>query len=604
MLGSKYIITDVGSTTTKAIMLETKEGKLHVAGVANSKTTVESPWEDVNIGIYNSIKQLEEETGKKILKDTSTNNSISFTDEFEYLTTSSAGGGLQILVIGLTLFDSAKSAERAAYGAGGVILDTLAINDKRSTYEQLQVINRSHPDIILFSGGTDGGAFSGVVRLAEILSLGKPSPKFIHDSKIPLIYAGNKDAQEFVKTLFNKNFDAHILPNIRPSMDEEKLDEVTEVIHELFLSSVMEQAPGYSKVKQIVSSDIIPTPVAVLHSLNIIKEKLNTMVMKVDIGGATTDIFSVINGKTNRTVSANYGMSYSISNILLNAGWDSLKALLPEGFNEREVRNYIGSKMLNPIYTPSNDTEICIEQAIAILGLRLSMEQHLDMHYNTLKVGFLERVKSYLRDPFYDQMYQSKVEEKSKFHQSDINIVIGAGGVISHAPTKKQALYIISEGFKVQGITQVWRDFDFISPHIGKLSEIDKDVAHHLLETECYENLGTVITPYVDARKDNELVLTVKVGNEATNFHRNQLKYINIEKEVNVEIKLEGYTKIRGVEKKHTFTTDKPILINTFMKNKANTNSFFLTTIYPRKSLFLIPYFFATSIVTGLVEYF
>ncbi len=572
MLKDRVVITDIGSTTTKAIFLNSEQGRYCLKGLSNAITTVESPYEDVKIGVYQSIKKLEKISGESFLASDANENNLKFLPDVSYLTTSSAGGGLQILVVGLTLFDSAKSAERAAYGAGGVLLNTLAINDKRSTYEQLQLINNSHPDIILFSGGTDGGAFTGIVRLAEILSLGVPSPKFVTDKKIPLIYAGNIEAQDFMKTLFTNHYDLSLLPNIRPTMEKELLEPVTKKIHELFLNSVMEDAPGYSKLKQLTESDILPTPLSVLKVIDLLKTKNSASLLKVDIGGATTDIFSVINSRLYRTVSANYGMSYSISNVIANAGYEALKELLPDRFTENIVRNYVGNKMLNPGYVPDNDNEIAIEQAVAILALRLSLEQHYDMHLNTNKVGFLEFVKSRFRDPFYDQMYQEKVAEASQFHHSDISIVIGAGGVISHVRNPLQALYIIMQGFRVEGITQIWRDKHFISPHLGSLIEHDEDQAYSLLMSECYETLGTVINPLIETQKGNIVVMTIEVGSNIYNIMINEIKYIEIKEPTKVTIKLTKYALIKDVEEITSFETDKPLIITSYPTGKINNH--------------------------------
>ncbi len=570
MLKNRLVITDIGSTTTKAIYLCREDEEYVLKGLSNAITTVETPYEDVKIGVYQSIKELEKITKESFLTAESQEDKLKFLPDVSYLTTSSAGGGLQILVVGLTLFDSAKSAERAAFGAGGVLLNTLAINDLRTTYEQLQLINNSHPDIILFSGGTDGGAFTGVVRLAEILSLGVPSPKFITDKKIPLVYAGNIEAQDFMKTLFTNHYDLSLLPNIRPTMEVEVLEPVTKKIHELFLHSVMEDAPGYAQLKQITDGDIFPTPLSVLKVMNLLKSKNSSSILTVDIGGATTDIFSVINDRLYRTVSANYGMSYSISNVIANAGFSALSELLPSSLNEKYVRNYIGNKMLNPGFVPDNDAEIAVEQAVAILALRLSLEQHYEMHLNTSKVGFLESVKSRFRDPFYDQMYQEKVAEAGKFHHSDINIVIGAGGVISHVKKALQALYIVMQGFYVEGITQIWRDKHFISPHLGALSEHNKEQAYSLLISECFENLGTVINPYIDTRKEDRLVMTVEVGKDIYNLMINEIKYIEIKELTKVTIKLTKYALIKDVEETTSFETDKALIITTYPNRKID----------------------------------
>ena len=570
MLNDRLVITDIGSTTTKAIFLNREQGRYCLKGLSNAITTVESPYEDVKIGVYQSIKKLEKISGESFLASDANENNLKFLADVSYLTTSSAGGGLQILVVGLTLYESAKSAERAAYGAGGVLLNTIAINDKRSTYEQMHIINNSHPDIILFSGGTDGGAYTGVVRMAEILSFGKPSPKFATEKNIPLIYAGNIEAQDFMEKLFAPDYNFSILPNIRPRLDLEIIEPVSEKIHELFLNSVMEDAPGYAQLKQLVNGSILPTPLAVLKVMNLLKTKISASILKVDIGGATTDIFSVINDKLYRTVSANYGMSYSISNVIAKAGYEELRKLLPLSFSEKLVRDYIGNKMLNPGFVPDNDIEIAIEQAVAIIAIRLSLEQHYDMHLNTSKIGFLEYVKSRFRDPFYDQMYQEKIAEKRKFHHSDINLVIGAGGVISHVEKPLQALYIIMQGFQVEGITQIWRDKHFISPHLGVLSQLSKEEAFNLLMKDCYENLGTVISPLITTRKQNRIVMTVVVGEDIYKLKINEIKHIDVKERSEVKINLTKNALIKDVHGEVTFETDKPLIITTYSNKQID----------------------------------
>ncbi|MCK9331245.1 MAG: glutamate mutase L, partial [Candidatus Cloacimonetes bacterium] len=114
----KYtLIIDIGSTTTKALLLKRDNTKYNLVGIEMSPTTVEKPFEDVKVGIKNSIKNLEVKHNISILSDNS--DDLALQEDVTFLATSSAGGGLQILVVGLTLVDSAASAMRAAYGVGG-----------------------------------------------------------------------------------------------------------------------------------------------------------------------------------------------------------------------------------------------------------------------------------------------------------------------------------------------------------------------------------------------------------------------------------------------------------------------------------------------------
>lgn len=513
----KLIITDIGSTTTKAILLLNEGNRYKMMDYETSPTTVEKPFEDVQIGVIRAVKKLEQKVNIPLL-ESDKERELKFMPGISYLTTSSAGGGLQILVVGLTKNDSAKSAERTAFGVGGVLLDTIAIDDKRSAIEQMNLFNQLHPDIILMSGGIDDGALFGVIRLAEVLNLSNPLPKFDSHARIPLVFAGNMKAHPFIISLFQDKFDLSLVPNIRPTMIEENLAPATEKIHELFMNNVMEQAPGYNQLKKSVADDIIPTPSGVLKSLQLLSSTLSQNILAFDIGGATTDVYSNILGKYYRTVSANYGMSYSIANVMCDCGFNNVyqkfKDALDKDFNAEDyIKNYIGNKMLNPGHTPQDEYQSFVELIIAIEAIKLSRTQHFKMHFNTKKIGFLDKLKRKNRDSFSDTVYYEKTLEKEEFNASDIKIMIGAGGIISHS-SQEQALLIISEALEPKGVTELWRDKHFISPHIGKLSDVDPEQAKNLLLNDCFEKIGIIISPDCQNYKKTNKMLTLSVKNQ------------------------------------------------------------------------------------------
>ena len=114
----------------------------------------------------------------------------------------------------------------------------------------------------------------------------------------------------------------------------------------------MQQAPGYSKLSAWVSSGIMSTPNAVGKIIQTVAEQMRINVLAADIGGATTDVFSVFNGTYNRTVSANLGMSYSICNVLAEAGTANISRWAPFEVDEAELRNSL-QKQDDP---PDNDS--------------------------------------------------------------------------------------------------------------------------------------------------------------------------------------------------------------------------------------------------------
>ena len=501
-----YLITDVGSTTTKALIIDNSDGNPRILGINHANTTVEAPFNDVRFGVFQAVSNLQTQIGIPIFTAGASAEQLSFAPNISYLTTSSAGGGLQILVIGLTLFDSASSARRAAYGAGGIILDVFAVDDKRRAAEQMMAMRNLHPDMILLCGGTDGGALTGVLRMAEILRIAKPLPKFATDVKIPTIYAGNTDAADMVKLMIGKDFDLSVLPNLRPTLEAENLKPTQETIQKLFMENVMERAPGYAELKQRVNADILPTPMGVLKSLITATKEDKRNFFAFDIGGATTDVFSYIKGNYQRTVSANLGMSYSALNVMAESGIELILKQLPASFTETEVRNYIGNKTLYPTYNPKCTKELRIEHAMAKQAIRNALVQHNEMHYNEQKIGYLDAFKKNDLDAYEAKFEYQAQEEKYYFYPSEIDVLIAAGGVFAHAQNSNQCIMMLLDAFDAHGITELWLDKEFITPHLGMLGEVDMSLSKSLLQSSCMQKLAVHVRPHYPAKHKKEVL--------------------------------------------------------------------------------------------------
>ena len=301
------LATDVGSTTTKAILIEKIGDEYRLVTRGEMPTTVEAPWENVMIGVKKAIRRVEELIDRPLLDEEG--NLIRPKDGQKgvdmYVSTSSAGGGLQMMVAGLVKSISASSAHRAALGAGAVVLDVISVDDGRSQSEQITRITELRPDIILVSGGVDGGSVAYLALIAEIIKQANPQPRFGATYKLPLIYAGNKDAQDIVMQICGDTMDVHLVPNLRPRHDIENLGPAREAIHDLFMNHVMAQAPGYGELMELVDTTIMPTPGAVGKLIMVLAEQNNQSIIGVDIGGATTDVFSNFEDTFTRTVSAN-----------------------------------------------------------------------------------------------------------------------------------------------------------------------------------------------------------------------------------------------------------------------------------------------------------
>ncbi|MEI7833853.1 MAG: glutamate mutase L, partial [bacterium] len=289
------IATDCGSTTTKAILIEgDAETGYHLVARGEAPTTVEAPFADVTIGVLNAVGELEDITGRHFIRD---NHLIVPRDGDAgmdlYLSTSSAGGGLQMLVAGVVKSMTAESAQRAALGAGAIVIDVLAVDDGRKDYQRVERIRGLRPDMILMAGGTDGGASQHLLDMAETLRAADPRPRLGDQYRLPVVYAGNIEARAGVTAILENSVALEFVDNLRPVLERENLGPARDAIHELFLRHVMAQAPGYDKLLTWTSAPVMATPHAVGEMVQAVAAVEKTGVLAVDIGGATTDVFSV-----------------------------------------------------------------------------------------------------------------------------------------------------------------------------------------------------------------------------------------------------------------------------------------------------------------------
>lgn len=499
----RVLATDCGSTTTKAILIEKtgNEYRLKVRGEA--PTTVEAPFEDVTRGVLNSIREVEELSqkvildGEKIVKPSKNDNE----GVDIYISTSSAGGGLQMMVAGVVLTMTAESAARAALGAGAIVMDVIASNDGRLPHEKIERIRTLRPDMILLSGGVDGGTISHVVELAELIRAADPKPRFGTGYSLPVIYAGNKDARELIlKTLQDKSA-LVIVENLRPVLERENLIPARHRIHDLFMEHVMAHAPGYKKLMEWTDVPIMPTPGAVGLLIENIGKTEHIDVLGVDIGGATTDIFSVFSGIFNRTVSANLGMSYSISNVLAEAGEENIMRWIPIEISVADVRNRIRNKMIRPTTIPSTLEELKIEHAIAREALRLALEQHKSM-----AVG----LKGVQQERTISDAFAQTLSGETLVNMMSLNLIVGSGGILSHAPRRVQAALMMVDAFLPEGVTRLAVDSIFMMPHLGVLSTVHQEAAKEVFEKDCLVKLGTCIAP-VGEGKPRAKCVSVKI---------------------------------------------------------------------------------------------
>jgi uncharacterized protein (TIGR01319 family) len=493
------LATDCGSTTSKARFFKKIKNEYRFVASGEAPTTVEAPFEDVTMGVRNAVREVEELTGHKILAP----NGIITPARSEkegvdlYVTTSSAGGGLQMMVGGVVKTMTAESAERAALGAGAIVMDVMAIDDGRRPYEKIARIRHLRPDMILVAGGTDGGTVSHVAEIAELIDAARPQPRLGTEFRLPIVFAGNVSARACIQDILGKTFALKMVDNIRPVLELENTEPARQVIHELFMEHVMSHAPGYDKLMKWTPVPIMPTPAAEGKMFRTIAETYNANVIGVGLGGATTNVYSIYEGKFVRTVSANLGMSYSICNVLKEAETKNIMRWLPFNMEEEDLHDSLYNKMIRPTTIPQTTQDLIVEHAVAREALRLGFAHH----------KLLARpLRGIQRARTIADIFEQKTFEETYIDMLKVDWLSGTGGLLSRAPRRAQSALMLIDGFQPEGVTKIAQDSVFMMPHLGVLSTVHPKAAIEIFEKDCLVRVGTCIAPRAVGKEGEELM--------------------------------------------------------------------------------------------------
>lgn len=315
------LLIDFGSTYTKVTAVDTEAEVL--LGTAAAYTTVQT---DINEGLSHALEKLEAQTGK-----------LDFAARYAC---SSAAGGLRMIASGLVPELTSEAAKQASLGAGAKIVKVYSFE---LTEDDIEEIDRLRPDIFLLVGGTDGGNSDCIRHNAQMLAACK--------ADFPVIIAGNRTAARACQRSLEGR-QTFICENVMPKFGVLNIQPAQECIRALFLNRII-QAKGLSHASKLISGILMPTPSAMMRAMQLLAEGCEGEegigeLMALDVGGATTDVYSIADGMpkeggtvykglpepyVKRTVEGDIGMRYSIGGIVEAASLKkvaSLAGLTPE----------------------------------------------------------------------------------------------------------------------------------------------------------------------------------------------------------------------------------------------------------------------------------
>ena len=451
------LLIDFGSTYTKLTAVDVDAECL--LGTAASYTTVQT---DINDGLQKALAILEQKTGK-------------FKFDACYAC-SSAAGGLRMITSGLVPELTGEAARLASLGAGAKVEK---VYNFQLTEDDLEEIAQAKPDIFLLVGGTDGGNTECILHNAKALASLHPT--------FPIIIAGNRTATRECQRIL-AGCEIYVCPNVMPKFGTLNIEPTQKQIREIFLNRII-QAKGLSHAASLLSDIIMPTPAAVLQAMELLakgcaEESGIGELVAVDVGGATTDIYSIADGMPDqmntvykglpepyakRTVEGDIGMRYSIRGIVDAAGLPRLANL--SGLSEDRVSALVDDLQQHTDKIPNGDDAL---ESLDFALASMAIEEAVKRHAGTMEETYTLMGKTFLQE--------------GKNLTNVKNIVVTGGSLIHTKRTAEiaaHALYNPMQPMSLRPIrADVWVDRTYILAAMGLLSGHYPDTALRIMKKE------------------------------------------------------------------------------------------------------------------------
>ncbi len=455
------LLIDFGSTYTKLTAVDVDAPCL--LGTASAYTTIET---DINDGLQKGLRQLEAVTGPM--------------DYAARYACSSAAGGLRMMACGLVPELTSEAARMASLGAGAKII---GLYSYQLTEDDLEEIQAAKPDIFLLVGGTDGGNTSNILHNAKMLAQLKP--------QFPIIVAGNRTAAKSCARALD-GCEVYLCENVMPKFGVVNIEPTQKKIREIFLSRIV-QAKGLQEAAARMNGEMMPTPAAVLRALELLsqgyeEERGIGELMAVDVGGATTDVYSIADGMpegmntvykglpepfAKRTVEGDIGMRYSIRGIVEDAELKTVAALA--GLTPQRAEELVEQLASHTDVVPEPGTELeALDRALASMAVRAGVRRH---------AGTMEET--------YTMMGLTYVQAGKNLTRIQ-NIVVTGGSLIHTKDTETIANYGLyspeDPGSLRPKQAKIWVDRRYILAAMGLLSQIDPGAALQIMKKELETN--------------------------------------------------------------------------------------------------------------------
>jgi len=505
--GNSLLAVDVGAANTRAVLFDVVEGEYRFVASGTAPSTAEAPLKDVSEGARQAIRNLQALLGRPLLDKQNnliTPNQPNGSGVDALVVTLSAGATIRTVIVGLLKDVSIESARRLTESTYARIVETIGLNDQRRPDQQIDNIIRMRPDLLVITGGTDGGASRSIKKLLEPVGL---ASFLLPEEKRPaVLFAGNEKIGDEVRDMFGPlTASLHLSPNVRPSLETEDLEPAQRELAHIVVGIRKRQIKGVDLLDQWSDGHILPTAYATGRMVRFLAKVYGSKkgILVVDIGASAALISAGFKDKSTLNVYPQFGLGENLPGLLNYTSLEDILRWSPLDISTGVLRDYLYQKSLYPSAIAATKEDLAIAQSVTRQALYLAMQSaRRDFPRN------IATIKPNLT-PLFEP-------------------ILAGGGALSDALRPGQGLLILLDSLQPVGVTTVILDQNNLLPLLGAAASQNNILPVQVLESGAFLSVGTVVSPVVTAKYGTPILLgklTYENGVEA----RVELKYGSLE---------------------------------------------------------------------------
>jgi uncharacterized protein (TIGR01319 family) len=469
---------DIGSSLTRVLFFDVVNGRFRFIGRGSAPTTAGAPIFDAAEGIWRAIEELQLITERTFLsKDEGV--IIPSTPENEgvdmMVATMSAGDPLKVITVGLLDDVSLKTARHLAETTYASVVNEISLNDHRTPSDRINLITTVRPDLIIMAGGTNGGAIQATLNMLEMVGL---ASYFIEKNQKPhVLYVGNEQLHNEVKSSLENISNLHLAANIQPVLEEEQLYPAQKKLKSIFNEIRKQQSAGVRELLSWANGHFASSASGFGRLIRFLSQKFEPEkgVLGIDIGSSNTVLAAAFSGEETLRVFPDLGVGASAASVLEASSLQQITRWLSLPLSDQTVENYLYQKTAYPDSIPAEPEHLAIEHALARQVLRLAASQSIPC-------------------------FPKRTQRSADGLLPAVEPIIGAGRVLTQAPNRADSLGILLDGLQPTGVTTLALDQNDILAGLGAIADRNPLMTVQIVETSTFLNLGTIIAPLGSAR--------------------------------------------------------------------------------------------------------